>query len=148
MTWPVVHISRSLDHDVAAVSSVAGNPANLPAWAAGLSSGIRQEDGRWITDSPMGVVEVAFTGPVELGILDHDVTLPDGSVVRNSFCVVANDQGTEAIFTLFRRDGMSEADFQSDADAVRSDLDRLAVLLDKCLLRTRQGNPSPRSVSD
>ncbi|MBF4599301.1 SRPBCC family protein [Frigoribacterium sp. VKM Ac-1396] len=137
MTWPVVHISRSLDHDVAAVSSVAGNPANLPAWAAGLSSGIRQEDGRWITDSPMGVVEVAFTGPVELGILDHDVTVPDGSVVRNSFRVVANDQGTEAIFTLFRRDGMSEADFQSDADAVRSDLDRLAVLLDKCLLRTR-----------
>lgn len=148
MTWPVVHISRSLDHDVAAVSSVAGNPANLPAWAAGLSSGIRQEDGRWITDSPMGVVEVAFTGPVELGVLDHDVTRPDGSVVRNSFRVVANDQGTEAIFTLFRRDGMSEADFQSDADAVRSDLDRLAVLLDKRLPRIRQGNPSPRSVSD
>jgi arylamine N-acetyltransferase len=135
MTWPVVHISRSLDHDVAAVSSVAGNPANLPAWTAGLSVGIRLEDGRWITDSPMGVVDVAFTGPVELGILDHDVTLPDGSVVRNPFRIVANDQGSEAVFTLFRRDGMSEADFQSDADAVRGDLDRLAALLDKCLPR-------------
>jgi hypothetical protein len=55
MTWPVVYISRSFDHDVAAVSSVAGDPENLPAWAAGLSAGIRQEDGRWITDSPMGV---------------------------------------------------------------------------------------------
>jgi hypothetical protein len=55
MTWPVVHISRSFDHDVAAVSSVAGDPENLPAWASGLSAGIRQEDGRWITDSPMGV---------------------------------------------------------------------------------------------
>ena len=137
MTWPVVHISRSLDYDVAAVSGVAGDPANLPAWAAGLSAGIRQEDGRWITDSPMGVVEVAFTGPVELGILDHDVTLPDGSVVRNPFRVVANDQGSEAVFTLFRRDEKSEADFQSDADAVRGDLDRLAVLLDKRLLHAR-----------
>ena len=135
MTWPAVHISRSLDHDVAAVSSVAGDPANLPAWATGLSAGIRQEDGRWITDSPMGVVEVAFTGLVELGILDHDVTLPDGSVVRNPFRVVANDQGSEAIFTLFRRDGMSEADFRSDAEAVRGDLDRLAVLLHKRLPR-------------
>ena len=137
MTWPVVHISRSLHYDVAAVSSVAGDPANLPVWAAGLSAGIRQEDGRWITDSPMGVVEVAFTGPVELGILDHDVTLPDGSVVRNPFRVVANDQGSEAVFTLFRRDEKSEADFQSDADAVRGDLDRLAVLLDKRLLHAR-----------
>jgi len=129
MTWPAVHISRSLDHDVATVSSVAGDPANLPAWAAGLSTGIRQEDGRWITDSPLGVVEVTFTGPVELGILDHDVTLPDGSVVRNPFRIVANDEGSEAVFTLFRRDGMSEEEFEADADAVRRDLDQLAVLL-------------------
>jgi hypothetical protein len=85
----------------------------------------------------MGVVEVAFTGPVELGILDHDVTLPDGSVVRNAFRVVANDQGSEAVFTLLRRDGMSEADFHSDVDAVRKDLDRLAALLDERLPRAR-----------
>ena len=131
MTWSVLHISRSLDHDVGAVSSVAGDPENLPAWAAGLSAGIRKEGGRWVTDSPMGVVKVTFTGPVELGILDHDVTLPDGSVVRNPFRVVVNDQGSEAVFTLFRRDGMSEAEFQSDADAVRGDLERLAVLLEQ-----------------
>jgi len=85
----------------------------------------------------MGVFEVAFIGPVELGILDHDVTLPDGSVVRNPFRVVANDQGSEAVFTLFRRDGMSEADFQSDAGAVREDLDRLAALLEERLPRAR-----------
>lgn len=131
MTWPVVHISRALDHDVASVSRVAGNPENFPSWAAGLSAGIRHEDGRWLTDSPMGVVEVAFSGPVELGILDHDVTLPDGSIVRNAFRVVANDRGSEAVFTLFRRDGMSQADFESDAEIVREDLDRLATLLDE-----------------
>lgn len=131
MTWPAVHISRPFDHDVETVSGVAGHPEDLPLWAAGLSAGIREEDGRWFTDSPMGVVEVAFTGPVASGILDHDVTLPDGTVVRNAFRVVANDDGSEAIFTLFRRDGMSEAEFQADADAVRGDLDRLALLLEK-----------------
>ncbi len=137
MTWPAVHISRAFDHDVAAVSSVAGDPENLPAWAAGLSAGIRHDEGRWFTDSPMGVVEVAFTGPVELGILDHDVTLPDGTVVSNPFRVVANDQGSEAVFTLFRRDGMSEADAESDVRLVRGDLDRLATLLDERLPRSR-----------
>lgn len=131
MTWPAVHISRPFDHDVETVSGVAGHPEDLPLWAAGLSAGIREEDGRWFTDSPMGVVEVAFTGPVASGILDHDVTLPDGTVVRNAFRVVANDDGSEAIFTLFRRDGMSEAEFKADADAVRGDLDRLALLLEK-----------------
>lgn len=136
MTWPVVHISRAFDHDVAAVCSVAGDPRRLPSWAAGLSAGIRHEGGRWFTDSPMGVVEVVFTGPVELGILDHDVVFPDGSVVRNPFRVVANDQGSEAVFTLFRRDGTSEADFESDASTVRGDLDRLAALL---------GERSPRA---
>ncbi|VXC19139.1 SRPBCC family protein [Frigoribacterium sp. 9N] len=137
MTWPAVHISRAFDHDVAAVSSVAGDPENLPAWAAGLSAGIRHDEGRWFTDSPMGVVEVAFTGPVELGILDHDVTLPDGTVVSNPLRVVANDQGSEAVFTLFRRDGMSEADVESDVRLVRGDLDRLATLLDERLPRSR-----------
>jgi hypothetical protein len=131
MTWPVVHISRSFEHDVDTVSRVAGHPENLPSWAAGLSAGIRHENGRWFTDSPMGVVEVTFTGPVALGILDHEVTLPDGSMVRNAFRVVANDQGSEAVFTLFHRDGMSEAEFQADADAVRGDLDRLALLLEE-----------------
>jgi hypothetical protein len=78
----------------------------------------------------MGVVEVTFTGPVGLGILDHDVTLPDGTVVRNPFRVVPNDRGSEAVFTLFRRDDMSEEEFRADADAVRGDLDRLASLLE------------------
>jgi hypothetical protein len=138
MTWPAVHISRAFDHGVAAVSSVAGDPENLPAWATGLSAGIRQDEGRWITDSPMGVVAVAFTGPVELGILDHDVTLPDGSVVSNPLRVVANDEGSEAVFTLFRREGMSEADVEADADIVRGDLDRLAALVDERFPRGRQ----------
>lgn len=134
MTWPVVHLSRSLDHDVATVSRVAGDPRNLPLWAAGLAAGIRSEGDRWFTDSPMGVVEVAFTGPIEQGVLDHDVTLPDGTVVHNPLRVVPNDRGSEVVFTLFQRDDTSGAAFRADADAVRRDLDRLAALLDETVL--------------
>jgi arylamine N-acetyltransferase len=126
MTWPAVHVSRPIEHDVAAVSRVAGDPAQLPSWAAGLSSGVRQEGGRWLADSPMGVAEVAFTGPVELGVLDHD-----GTVVHNPLRVLANDQGSEVVFTLFRRPGTSDADFTADVEAVERDLDRLAALLDE-----------------
>ncbi|MET4050769.1 hypothetical protein ABID81_000102 [Frigoribacterium sp. PvP054] len=146
MTWPVVHLSRPLDHDVAVVSRVAGDPRNLPLWAAGLGAGIRSEGDRWFTESPLGVVEVAFTGPVEQGVLDHDVTLPDGTVVHNPLRVVPNDRGSEVVFTLFRRDGTSEADYRADADAVRRDLDRLAALLDQTVLD--QARPDERGPRD
>lgn len=83
MTYPAVHVSLAIDADPRAVSAFAGDPANLPRWAAGLSAGIRHEDGRWVADSPMGVVEVRFTDAVALGILDHDVVFPDGTIVHN-----------------------------------------------------------------
>lgn len=128
MTWPVVHISRSIEATVADVVAIAGDPAQLPRWASGLSSGIRNQDGRWLADSPMGAVEVHFTGPVESGILDHDVTLPDGSVTHNPFRVVPNDAGSEAVFSLFRKPGVTDEDFAADAAAIRGDLGRLAEL--------------------
>ncbi|HEY1529632.1 MAG TPA: SRPBCC family protein [Galbitalea sp.] len=125
MTWNSAHVTQFIAANVATVSSFASDPRNLPLWAAGLSSGIRRDGTRWVTDSPMGEVEVTFVGPVELGILDHDVTLPDGSVVRNPMRVLQNDDGSEVVFTVFQLDGTSDADFEHDVALVRADLGRL-----------------------
>lgn len=131
MTWPALHVSRSVDADLATVARVAGDPEKLPLWAAGLSTGIRLEGGRWYADSPMGLVEVAFTGPIELGILDHDVTMPDGTVVHNPMRVLSNDTGSEIVFTLFQRTGMTDEEFRADARLIADDLARLAELLER-----------------
>jgi hypothetical protein len=129
MTWNVRHLTTAIDAAPEAVVAVAGDPAQLPRWAAGLSAGIRQQDdGRWVTDSPMGEVEVRFLGPLDAGVLDHDVVFPDGSVTRNPVRVLPNDGGSEVVFTLFQRTGMSDADFEADARQVQEDLDRLACL--------------------
>ncbi|NHU86069.1 SRPBCC family protein [Kocuria sp. JC486] len=130
MTWPAVHISQSINAAPHVVANFAGDPANLPQWAAGLSNGIRHEDGRWLTDSPMGAVEVRFVGPVEHGILDHDVVLPGGSVTHNPLRVLRNDTGSEVVFTLFRGPQGTADDFEGDAAAVKADLSRLKGLLD------------------
>ena len=129
MTWPALHVSRPVDADVASVVAVAGDPARLPEWSAGVSSGIRLDGGRWLSDSPMGAIEIAFTGPRELGILDHDVTLPDGTVVRNPLRVLPNADGSEVVFTLFQRPGVSDEALAADAALVAADLDRLAALV-------------------
>ncbi|UVI35202.1 SRPBCC family protein [Brevibacterium spongiae] len=130
MTHPALHLSTPIDASPAEVIAFAGHPANLPAWAAGLSNGIREEAGRWITDSPMGEVEVRFGPHVDLGILDHDVLFPDGTVVHNPLRVLANDTGAEVVFTLFRLPGVDDAEFDRDAAMVRADLERLRSRLE------------------
>ena len=133
MSWEARHVSVGIARPPAEVLAYAGDPRNLPAWAAGLARGVRPgADGvSWITDSPMGEVAVRFAPPNDLGVLDHDVTLPDGTVVANALRVLPNDAGSEVVFTLFRRDGMDAAAFEADAAAVLEDLRRLREVLER-----------------
>lgn len=130
MSYPARHISQTISCDPLSVAKFAGSPKNLPRWAAGLSSGIRNESGKWITDSPMGTVEVRFTGDVSLGILDHDVCLPDGQVVHNPLRVLRNGEGSEVVFTLYRLPETSDDEFERDATLIRADLLRLRDILE------------------
>lgn len=130
MTLPALHISQAIAATPAAVVEFAGNPRNLPQWAGGLSSGIRQEGEHWLSESPMGTVRVTFTGPIAAGVLDHDVLLPDGTVGHNPLRVLANGDGAEVVFTLYRLPGTTDEDFERDAAFVRADLKRLRAVLE------------------
>ena len=122
-------ITVAIARPAAEVSAFARNPANLPAWAAGLAAGVEEVGGRWFTDSPMGRVEARFTS-TEPGVLDHDVVLPSGETATNPLRVHPAGAGCEVVFTLHRRPGMTEAGFEDDAAAVRADLERLRTLLE------------------
>ena len=121
-----VHIRRSAD----AVYDYASNPANLPAWAEGLSSGISFVGGEWVSDSPMGRVIVEMVEPNTLGVLDHWVTTPEGDAFYNPMRVIAADGGCEVVFTLRRQPGMSDDAFEADAIAIITDLSTLKGILE------------------
>jgi len=121
-----VHIRRSVD----AVYDYASNPENLPAWAAGLSSGISLVAGDWVSDSPMGRVIVEMIEPNTLGVLDHWVTTPEGDAFYNPVRVIEADGGCEIIFTLRRQPGMSDDAFEADAIAIITDLSTLKGILE------------------
>jgi hypothetical protein len=130
-TFPAVsHVSVSIDRSPADVYAFAADPENLPRWANGLSGSIEQIGGEWIAESPMGRVKVRFTGRNELGVLDHDVVLESGVCVCNPMRVVANGDGSEVLFTLFRRPGLGNEEFAEDASAVARDLGTLKRLLE------------------
>jgi hypothetical protein len=127
----VKHVSVSIACAPAEAYAFVSEPANLPRWAAGLGGVIRDEDGEWIADGPLGRIEVRPAAPNPLGVLDHDVVLPSGETVHNAMRVVPNGSGSELTFVLLRRPGMSPDDFARDEAAVRADLATLKRLLER-----------------
>ncbi len=129
MIYRARHLSVSIERSPAEVYEFVANPENLPKWAAGLSGSIELVDGEWLAESPMGRVVVRFVERNPFGVLDHDVVLPNGETVTNPVRVIANGSGSQITFTLFQRDGMSEAAFEADSAMVRADLQTLKSLL-------------------
>ena len=59
------------------------------------------------------------------------MTLPSGVKVNNPMRVFPNNDGSELVFTLYRRPDMSDQEFTEDAKAVEKDLAKLKTLLEK-----------------
>ena len=131
MTFMAKHISVSINRFAAQVYEFASDPENLPKWAAGLSGSIKKIDQDWMAESPMGTVKVKFAEKNKFGVLDHDVTLPSGVKVDNPMRVFPNNDGSELIFTLYRRPDVPDQEFAEDAKAVEKDLAKLKTLLEK-----------------
>lgn len=125
-----LHLSAYVDRSAADVYAYAVDPAHLPLWAAGLSAGIERREGRWVSRSPMGEVEVRFAPQNPYGVLDHEVTLPDGTAVANPMRVIPDGERCEVVFTLRRRADTTDEAFAADAVAVRTDLASLKAILE------------------
>ncbi len=104
---------------------------NLPLWASGLAKGIEQQDGHWFADSPMGPVRVAMRPANPFGVLDHDVTLPDGVSVHSAFRVTPGGEGSVLTFVVLRLPGVTQEDFDADVAHVLRDLAALKRLLEQ-----------------
>ena len=127
----VEHISVYIERTPADVYEFASNPENLPLWAAGLAQSKVSRDGdEWMADAPFGSVRIGFASRNSFGVMDHDVELGSGVVVHNPMRVVPNDSGSEFIFTLLRRSGMTRDQFQEDKRAVETDLKKLKDILE------------------
>lgn len=119
------HVSRVISASPDAVYEYASDIDNLPRWAAGLAQAevVREGDTLFV-ESPMGRVEVRFVERNRLGVLDHDVTLPSGTVVTNPVRVVAHPEGAEVVFTV-RQIELDDDAFARDVAMVEADLERL-----------------------
>lgn len=114
----------------AVVYAFAADPVNLPAWVPSFCRSVSLRDGRWLVQSPAGPAEFAFVEANPYGVLDHTITFGSGMRLTNPMRVVPNGEGSELLFTLFQRPGMSDQQFEQDAVEVRRDLETLRRLLE------------------
>ncbi|HWP59154.1 MAG TPA: hypothetical protein VNL14_14770 [Candidatus Acidoferrales bacterium] len=121
-----VRIGRPAD----VVYNFASDPENFPKWASGLAKSLTKTNGEWVAETPQGPMTVRFTGQNRFGVLDHYVIPQSGPGIYIPMRVIANGDGSEVIFTLFRRPEMSAEKFLEDAAWVNRDLNALKDLLE------------------
>ncbi|MFS0900715.1 SRPBCC family protein [Mycolicibacterium litorale] len=128
------HISVWVAAPAEAVYALASDPLTWPRWAAGLAQGgLRRTERGWVADSPMGEVLVEFSPENTFGVLDHVVRMPSGEAVYNPLRVVPAGPGEarcEVVFSLRRRPGVTDTEFEADAAAVAADLEALRGLVE------------------
>ena len=135
-THPARMVHISIDRDWRQVHAFASEPTNMPHWASGLAGGLKQDGNDWIADGgPLGEVRVRFTPKNDLGVIDHTVTLPDGTQVVNALRISPNGDGAEVSFTVLQMPGTDDTAFEVDAAHVKKDLETLKALLDKAAAR-------------
>jgi len=104
-------------------------PENFPRWAAGLGA-LERDGAQWLTRTADGVMAVRFTPENAFGVVDHWVTPPAGDEIYIPLRVIANGEGAEVVFILYRLPAMTDDDHARDAASVARDLAALKALLE------------------
>jgi hypothetical protein len=130
MNYQTRVVSLAVDVPADAVYEYAHRIENLPHWAAGLATTLHNEDGQWFTDSPAGRITIAMAPRNPYGVLDHDVTLPDGMTLHIAMRVTTTGDGSLLSFVALRMPGATDDAFEQDVAIVLQDLKALKTLLE------------------
>lgn len=125
-------LSIAIGREWRAAYQAVWRPQDFPKWARGLSVAPLEPagDGWWKTRGPAGPVRIRFTAHNGFGIMDHHVEAGGGAEIYVPMRIVANGEGAEVLFTLFRQPGMSDEIFARDAEWVARDLAALKALVE------------------
>ena len=106
-------------------------PENWNQWATGLGKAIRQTPEGWVAETQQGQIKVRFTPRNSFGVLDHYVVRSTKPEVYVPMRLIANGDGCELLFTLFREPGMTDDRYAGDMEFVKKDLNGLKELLER-----------------
>ena len=124
-------VSVTIDRPPKTVYDYLADPANIPEWSY-FESIEPAGDGQWTTTGPQGeTATITFAPANGFGVADQNVEVAPGQWVHVPLRVVPNGDGSEVLFTSFRRPQYSDDDYDADVALVRTDLTRLKEILEK-----------------
>jgi hypothetical protein len=123
-------IRQAIARPAREVYDFAADPRNLHLWASGLGEALSPSPDGWIAQTPDGPARIRFVEANELGVLDHWVITAQGQEVYVPMRVIANGDGAEVLFTLFRQPDMTDETLARDEAWVTGDLEALRRLLE------------------
>lgn len=116
-------LSISINRNWYEIYETIWRPEDFPKWASGLSkSALTRKGDAWTAEGPEGPITITFTDHNAYGVLDHSVTLADGTVIYVPLRIIRNGEGAEVLLTLWRQPNMSDAQYAADAEWVKRDL--------------------------
>lgn len=105
-------------------------PEFFPKWASGLSQGPLEQDGdSWRGRGPQGPVKVRFTEHNPFCIMDHYIDSGYSKEIFVPMRIVANEEGSQVLITVFRQPLLSDDKFAQELEWVKRDLQALHTLL-------------------
>lgn len=124
-------ISVSIDRPFDDVYAYLSKPSNYEHWAAVEPGTFKPlPDGDWKGNTEFGFRHFRFVPPNNYGVLDHAIFVPGGEVLYTPMRIMPNEEGTELVFTFFRRSGLDEAQFASAIEWIKTDFLALKNLLE------------------
>ena len=123
-------ITVSIDSPADRIYAYVRDGENFPEWLDSFVRSVTRTAAGWVLETADGDMGWRFVAANEFGVLDHYVTLPSGDVILNPMRVVPNGAGSEVMFTLFQRPGVSNDEFAADAGMVERDINRLKSILE------------------
>lgn len=124
-------VSISIARPVADVYDYLAAPENVPLWSGFITAMQPAPEGdAWIATTSAGVSRIRFVPRNAHGIVDHTVTVAPGVNVFVPMRVVANQAGSQVLFTIFRQPTQNERQFTEDVAMVEADLAQLKRVLE------------------
>lgn len=124
-------ITLQIERPYAAVYQFLVDPRNFSQWAAVDSASFAPNgDGDWRAMTAGGLRHYRFSPINAFGILDHAQFVPGEAPMFNPMRVFPNENGTELLFTFFRREGMTDEEFDSTIEWITTDFLTLKSVLE------------------
>jgi hypothetical protein len=125
-------ITVSIRRPCAEVFEFLADPMNFTRWASVPGSIMESMGGTdWLVDVPSGRRVIRFTPRNPYGVFDYQIFEPGESCGPTTpVRLVPNQEGADLQLTWFRRADTSDAQFRSEIEWARSDLQRLKTLLE------------------